>query len=374
MKLSYASAATLKAIASEAYAVRVTRAIAALLAAFSLCPVATAAAPKRANLAAMARSLVKAGAPAALVYVRTSTGARAGAAGYADRSTHTPMRVADRWRIASLTKAFVATVALQLEAEGRLDIDDPVQKFLPDVVPNGSVITLRELMNHTSGLFNYTDAADAADFARAWSPAELLARALAHPPNFPPGTNRSYSNTNYVVLGLLVEAVTGKTLAQVLQQRIFTPLGLRSASFPLTIDLTPDFVHGYMKLPGTALADASRGLNPSWAWAAGAIVSNARDITTFYRALLTGRLLPASQLDELETPSANAGNDGLGVSNSFLPCGRVIGHVGDFLAWRTIVYSTPNGKRQAVVMVNVNDAYVDWDRLDAVAQRALCRG
>src|SRR4051794_38347727 len=183
MKLSYASAATLKAIANEAYAVGVTRAIAALLAALSLCPVATAAAPKRANLPAMARSLVKAGAPAALVYVRTSTGARTGAAGYADRSRHTPMRVADRWRIASLTKAFVATVALQLEAEGRLDIDDRVKNFWRGAAPTGGATPLRELITHTSGLFNSPDPADAADFARAWSPTDLLARALAHPPN-----------------------------------------------------------------------------------------------------------------------------------------------------------------------------------------------
>src|SRR4051812_12039603 len=179
------------------------RTLAALLAALSLCPVATAAAPKRANLAAMARSLVKAGAPAALVYVRTATSARAGAAGYADRSTHTKMRVADRWRIASLTKTFVATVVLQLEADGKLDIDDPVEKHLPGVVPNGPAITLRELMNHTSGLFNYTDTTVAPSFGHVWSPAELLALAFAQPPNFAPGSNWSYSNTNYVVLGLV---------------------------------------------------------------------------------------------------------------------------------------------------------------------------
>src|SRR3954451_14671177 len=340
---------------------------------------APAATPKRANLRSIARELVKSGAPGAIVYVRTPTGVRVGVAGFADRARHVPMRAADRYRIASVTKAFVSVLVLQLEAEGKLDIDDPVERYLPGLVPNGGAITLRELMSHTSGLFNYTDDASftndpLTNFARAWAPRELLGLAFAHPPNIAAGTNRSYSNTNYVVLGLVVEAVTGKTLAQVLHERIFTPLGLRSTSFPLTIDLTPDFVHGYTKLPGTALADASRRINPSWAWAAGAIVSNARDITTFYRALLTGKLLPPSQLDELETPSANAGNDGLGVANSFLPCGRAVGHNGDFLAWRTIVYSTPNGKRQAVVMVNVNDAYVDWDRLDALAQKALCRG
>src|SRR3954447_16276664 len=161
-----------EALCEQAYAVRMTRTLAAVLAALSLCPVATAAAPKRANLGAMARTLVKAGAPAALVYVRTPTAARAGAAGYADRSTHTKMRVADRWRIASLTKAFVATVVLQLEAERKLDIDDPVEEYLPGVVPNGRAITLRELLNHTSGLFNYTDAGVAPSLGQVWPPPE----------------------------------------------------------------------------------------------------------------------------------------------------------------------------------------------------------
>jgi len=341
--------------------------------------VAPAATPKRANLGQMARALVKSGAPAAIIYVRTPTGARAGVAGFADRTAHVSMRVADRWRIASLTKAFVSVLVLQLEAEGKLDIDDPVATYVPGVVPNGNAITLRELMNHTSGLFNFTDDAafvndPIASFSRPWSPSELLAVAFAHAPNFPPGSNWSYSNTNYIVLGLVVEAVTGKPLGQVLQERIFTPLALTATSFPLTIGLAPDFVHGYVKLPATALIDISAALNPSWAWAAGGIVSNASDVTTFYRALLTGKLLPATQLDELETPSQNAGTYGLGISNAFLDCGRTLNHNGDLLGWRTIVYASKNGKRQAVVMVNVNDAYVDWSRLDALAQKALCRG
>ena len=340
---------------------------------------APAATPKHANLSQLARTLVKSGAPGAIVYVRTPTGARAGVAGFADRAAHVSMRAADRYRIASITKAFVSVLVLQLEAEGKLDIDDPVEKYLPGVVPNGGAITLRELMNHTSGLFNYTD--DTAfvndpitNFALTWAPAGLLALAFAHPPNFAPGTNWSYSNTNYVVLGLVVEAVTGKALGQVLQERIFTPLGLTSSSFPLTIDLAPDFVHGYIKLPGSPLIDVSPGLSPSWGWAAGGIVSNAPDVTTFYRALVTGKLLPAVQLDEMETPTSVAGTYGLGIFNSFPSCGRAFTHTGDFLAWRNVVYSTANGKRQAVVMVNVNDAYVDWDRLGAVAERALCRG
>ena len=338
---------------------------------------AHAAAAKRANLGQLARTLVKGGSPGAIVYVRTPTATRAGTAGYADRDAHVSMRAVDRYRIASVTKAFVSVLVLQLEAEGKLDIDYPVDKYLPAVVPNGKVITLRELMNHTSGLFNYTD--DSAfvndpftSFSRTWTPSELLAVAFAHPPNFAPGTNWSYSNTNYIVLGLVVEALTGKPIGQVLQERIFTPLGLTSTSFPLTIQLAPDLVHGYVKVEGTPLIDITPGLNPTWGWAAGAIVSNPGDVATFYRALFTRKLLPATQLAEMESTTTTSGTYALGIVSSSPSCGRAFSHEGDFLGWQNIVYSTANGKRQAVVVVNVN--YPDNRQLVSIAQRALCRG
>jgi D-alanyl-D-alanine carboxypeptidase len=333
--------------------------------------------PNRINLSSIARELVRNGAPGAIVYVRTPTAARAGVAGYADRGAHVSMRASDRYRIASVTKAFVSVLILQLEAAGKLDIDDPVEKYLPGVVPNGGAITLGELMNHTSGLFNYTDDDAFANdpiggFSRAWTPAQLLALAFAHPPNFRPGTDWSYSNTNYIILGLVVEAVTGEPLGQVLQEKIFTPLNLASTSFPSTIELAPDLVHGYIKVAGSPLIDITPGLSPSWGWAAGAIVSTAKDVTTFYRALFTRKLLPATQLGEMETPSPTARGYGLGIVNTFPACGHAFTHVGDFLGWQNIAYSTANGKRQAVVMVNVN--FADGDRLDTLAQKALCRG
>ncbi|MFL5944897.1 MAG: serine hydrolase domain-containing protein [Gaiellaceae bacterium] len=330
--------------------------------------------PKRANLAQLARNLVRAGAPGAIVYLRTPTGTRAGVAGYADRDAHVSMRAADRYRIASLTKAFVSVLVLQLEAEAKLDIDDAVETWRPGVVPNGGAISLRRLMNHTSGLFDYT--ADEtfgkqllAAPGRTWTPQELLALGFAHAPLFAPGTNWTYSNTNYVVLGLLVEKLTGKPLAQALQERIFTPLNLASTSFPSTITLEPDFVHGYFQSN-----DVTPLLGPTWAWAAGGIVSNARDVTTFYRALLTGRLIPSAQLRELERPADVAGVYGLGIETSVTTCGRTYGHAGDFLAWRNIVIATANGKRQAVVMVNADETTVAWARLGTLVQTALCRG
>ena len=356
------------------------RALAAVVAALalSLCaPVTHAAAPpKRVNLAQLARSLVREGAPGAIVYVRTPKATRAGAAGFADVAARATMRASYRWRIASLTKTFVSTVVLQLEAEGKLDIDDPVERWLPGVVPNGATITLRELMNHTSGLYNYTDDNDwvtaiVGNPMRTWTPQELLAVAFKHPDGFPPGTNWAYSNTGYIVLGLVVEAVTHDTLGDELQRRIFTPLGLTATSFPVTIALAPDFVHGYFGEPRTDLAPL---LSPSWAWAAGGIVSNGRDVTTFYRALLTGRLLPRAQLAEMKDQPSVSATYGLGLSTTFTTCGRAFGHDGDFYGWRTEVLGTANGKREAVVMVNVDDDAVSWLRLGDAARRALCRG
>jgi D-alanyl-D-alanine carboxypeptidase len=355
---------------------KVSKVIAGILVGLSFCAVASAASPKRANLPQVARNLVKAGAPGALVYVRTPTAARAGTAGFADVGAHVTMRAGDRWRIASVSKAFVATLVLQLEADGKLDIDDPVERWLPGVVPNGGAITLRELLNHTSGLYNYTDDNDWITAAvgnpmRAWAPRELVAIALTHPALFPPGSNWAYSNANYILLGLVVEAATGDNLGDELQRRIFTPLALASTSFPQTIVLAPDFVHGYF---GQDRTDIAPLLTPTWAWAAGGIVSNARDVTTFYRALLTGRLLPAAQLNEMKVPAPVAGTYGLGIFSTFTACGHAFGHDGDFFGWRTEVLATANGKREAVVMVNIDATFVPWSRLEATVKTALCRG
>jgi D-alanyl-D-alanine carboxypeptidase len=356
------------------------RFFAAVVVALTVCvTAATAAPPKRENLASLARTLVRSGAPGAIVYVRTPTATRSGAAGFADLGAHVSMRAADHFRIASVSKAFVSAVVLQLEAEGKLDIDDSVEKWLPGAVPNGSAITLRELMNHTSGLFDYTADPDFGNAvltnpSRSWAPRELLSYGVAHAPLFAPGQNWQYSNTNYVVLGLVAEAVAGKPLGQSLRERIFTPLGLSSTTFPLEIALDPAFVHGYVTLGGSSLIDAAPLLNPTYAWAAGAIVSNARDVTAFYRALFTGKVLPARQFAEMKAAAQFSGTYGLGIEFEFTKCGRAYGHNGSLPGWRNEVLTTANGKRQAIVMVNIDESRVAWARISAFVERALCRG
>lgn len=353
--------------------------LAAALAVLAVCAPAapTAPAKQRVNLHKLARSLVKEGAPGAVVLVRTPTAVRSAASGFESLSPRVAMRASDRYRIASVTKSFVATIVLQLEAEGRLKIDDPVERWLPGVVPNGASITLRELLNHTSGLFSYTD--DPAfttslilDPARRRSPQELLSAAFSHPPFFPPGTSWAYSNTNFIVLGLVIEAVTGRTLGQELQDRIFGPLRLGATSFPSEISVEPGFAHGYVSLQGSPLIDITPALSPTFAWAAGAIVSNAADVSKFYSVLLGRRLLPAAQLAEMKLVIGPASSYGLGLMVTRTPCGKAFGHAGSFSGWRNFAWATANGRRVGVAMVNVDDSREVG--LDEAAETALCSG
>jgi D-alanyl-D-alanine carboxypeptidase len=344
-----------------------------------------AAAGTRATLQRIVRGLVAGGAPGAVAFVRAPGSAAGVAAGYAELGNRTPMHATDGFRIASVTKTFVATVVLELEAEGRLDIDEPVERRLLGLVPNGSLITIRELLNHTSGLFDYVEddahtQAVIADPGRRWSPHELLSVAFAHPPLFRPGTSWFYSNTNYVVLGLLVEAVTGKPLGQELQARILDPLRLEATSFDVDAAIHDPFAHGYVgPHPGLPIAagtllDITALLSPSFGWGAGNMASNATDVTRFFVALLRGQLLPPPQLAEMKTGSLANTNFGLGLRKAYTSCGTVYGHEGDFPGYRNVVWVARDGRRAADVMVNIDATHVSWHRLQASAQAALCAG
>ena len=340
------------------------------------------AAPKKhADLQALTRGLVQDGAPGALVYVRTPSGVRSAAAGLARLAPRVRMRTSHRYWVASVTKTFISTVILQLEAEGKLRADDSVERWLPGLVPNGTSITLRELLNHTSGLFGYYDdkrfrEAILASPGRVWTPQELLAVAFSHPPLFVPGTNWYYSDTNYILLGLVVEAVTGQKLADELQSRIFGPLALDATSFPTGISIDGSFAHGYLG-PAGSLTDMTF-IDPSSSWAAGGIVSNARDLTKFFSSLFQGRLIPPAQLSEMKTGSSILGSVvgyyGLGLQMTTTKCGRVFGHAGAFPGHRNIVWSTSNGRRVVAVMINTNQGHVVLSKLWAVIETALCSG
>lgn len=329
-------------------------------------------------------ALVAAGVPGVVAYVRQGRAQWELAAGVASRAANEPARPWDRVRIGSNTKAFISTVLLQLEAEHRLSLNDTVSRWLPGLVSgqgnDGSKITIRELLDHTSGLYNYTDDPRviapylAGDRDYFWAPRQLVAIAVSHPPLFAPGTSYSYSNTNYVVAGLIVQAVTHESPVAEVYQRIIRPLGLSDTSFPVSDPSVPGpHLNGY----STNYLDVTY-LSPSWAYTAGAIVSTAEDLARFHRALFTGRLLPPVQQRELETTVPTGMpevNYGLGVLSE-QACGTTFwGHDGDFPGYYSLSLTSPDGSRQLAIAVN-DDTLISTAQFGAafteVAQAALC--
>jgi D-alanyl-D-alanine carboxypeptidase len=201
---------------------------------------------------------------------------------------------------------------LELASERKLALDDSVERWLPGIVPNGGAITVRQLLNHTCGLADYAPEEDGtfisrvlADRHKTWEPRELIAIATAQPPHFAPGARWSYSNTCYILLGLIVEAASGNLLKAELRARILTPLRLRATSLDTNPRIAGRHAHGYSRFGARRRFDISV-LNQSWAWAAGAIVSTADDPARFYRALLGGRLLPPASSRRCGRPCPSA--------------------------------------------------------------------
>jgi D-alanyl-D-alanine carboxypeptidase len=292
-----------------------------------------------------------------------------------------PVLVGDQVRVGSITKTAIATIALQLVGEGRLRLEDSVQRWLPGLVPNGSAITIRMLLNHTSGIFNYTDdpqllATVLADPYRQWTPQQLIAVAIGHPPLFAPGQGWSYSNTGYVLVGLVLEAVTGQPVQDLMQQRLVRPLHLHDTFFATSARFRGRYAHGYAppSLTGDGYLDLS-GWSPSWAWTAGALVSAAPDLARFYQALLAGRLLPPALLDQMTT-TVQVGPGfgyGLGIYTLDTPCGPVWGHDGAIPGYVSVAFNDRAGSRSAVVLMPTQPDQAIATRFDQATAIAVCR-
>ena len=326
-------------------------------------PTAGAAPP---GLQASLDKVVADGVPGAIVLERQGDQVWHATAGVRDLRTGDPIRATDRFRIGSNTKSFISTVILQFEAEHRLRLTDNIEHWLPGLVPNGAAITIRELLNHTSGIAEYADVPFVfQNRYKTVQPGELVQHAIAQPPLFPPGTGWSYSNTNYILLGMIIAKVDHlpEQYAPVweIYRRIIAPLGLTQTSFPITDPgIAGPHPRGYIidppdewHLPGTT---DTTTFNPSWAWTAGAIISTADDLARFHRALFTGQLLPPTQQHELldtvpEGPGVNA-SYGLGVLRAHTPCGDAWGHEGDFPGYESTSLTSPDGTRQVVLLTN----------------------
>ncbi|MFF4058435.1 serine hydrolase domain-containing protein [Streptomyces sp. NPDC001668] len=363
----------------------------ALTAGFAAPAMAAAGADRHEGTRQAVRAAVQDGVPGVTLTAKDGRSTWSTTAGVGNLRTHAPRSADDRYRVGSITKTFVSTVLLQLEAEGRLSLDDTVEKWLPGVVHgnghDGSRITVRQLLNHTSGIFNYT--ADET-FGRTYflkdgffrhrydtqTPRQLVAVAMGHKPDFAPGTSWNYSNTNYVVAGMVIQKVTGRSYGEEIRHRIIEPLHLRATSVPGTrVTVPKPSSRAYSKLAQTATGptyDVTE-LNPSLASSAGEMISDSADLDRFYAALLKGRLLPPRQLKEMKTTVTvegipNAGY-GLGLIDRELSCGvHVWGHDGGIHGSSSVAVTTADGRHS--LAFNFNG---DWSGdTDAVVEAEFC--
>ncbi|WP_328771573.1 serine hydrolase domain-containing protein [Streptomyces sp. NBC_00286] len=310
---------------------------------------------------------VKDGVPGVAGQVKDKYGVWKATSGVGNLKTKQPRSAHDRYRVGSITKTFVSTVLLQLEAEGRLSLDDKVDKWLPGVVRgnghDGSKVTLRQLLNHTSGIFNYT--ADDEFVRKAFlkdgffkhrydtaTLGQLVEIAMSHKPDFAPGASWNYSNTNYTLAAMVIESATGNSYGDEIHDRITEPLGLHATFVPGT----------YPKVPGPSsraygkLAETTTGptydvteLNATLAGGSGDMISDSGDLNRFYSALLRGKLLPKAQLAEMKKTVKVDGSPnleyGLGLSATKLSCGITVwGHGGGIHGSLSEAVTTADGR------------------------------
>jgi D-alanyl-D-alanine carboxypeptidase len=278
------------------------------------------------------------------------------ARGHANLQTLRPMRTDEHVRIGSVTKAFVTTLLLRLAQEGRLSLEDPISRYVPGV-PAGDSITLRQLANMTSGLpDNFANPEFSFEYltGETFTPGRLVELGLALPPLFPPGTGWSYSNTNTVLLGMVIQQVSGESLARALRSRVFGPLGLRGTSLPSARTLPKPFAAGYTyQTVNGRLGDATFN-TPTATWAAGGIVSTVPDLLKAARMFGTGRPLlnAASQRQRTKwvtfPPNAGLQRYGIGVFDF----DGWIGHNGGIPGYTAIAWYLPQRHLSLVVAVN----------------------
>ncbi|MFJ8476022.1 serine hydrolase domain-containing protein [Kitasatospora sp. NPDC094011] len=324
-------------------------------------------------------------APGALAAVRDRAGhTRTSAAGVGDLATGAKVPRDGQVRIGSVTKTFVSVVVLQLVGEGRIRLDDPVETYLPGLLRgqgvDGRHITVRQLLQHTSGLPDYEDDVTPDILQRHYlSPRDTLDIALRHDAAFAPGTRWGYSNTNYLVAGMIVEKVTGRPLAEELDKRVIKRIGLRHTYLPASAETTLRGPHpdGYHKDgPDGSLRDVTE-IDPSAAWAAGAMVSTSSDLTRFFSELMQeGRLLSGPELAQLRTtvPTGAPGYDyGLGIMRSQLSCHRTVWwHNGSIPGYGTWSATTDDGRAASVTMTVDLTSQADLQLAEGAVDAALC--
>lgn len=320
--------------------------------------------------------LVAAGAPGAAARIADGENIQHAASGLADLSGKRLMEPDLCFRAGSVTKAFVATVVLQLAGEGRLGLDDPVERWFPGIVAYAKDVSLRHLLSHTSGMPDYVPSLLAALHGsehrrlHTWSPRELIELTAGQPQRFPAGSAWAYSNTGYVLLGMIAERATNETLPELIDRRIIGPLALEGTLLPIDSWQVPEpMARGYgydldaQGRPVGPLLDYTL-MNPSWAWASGGMVSTLDDLGVFFRALLTGKLVSAPLVAEMLTtvpvpraalPLPLFDRYGLGIVEVDVPPWRLVGQAGGILGYLNMTLATVDGLRQLGIVINIGE-------------------
>lgn len=325
-------------------------------------------------------ALIRSGAVGALTTLTDHGATTVLASGLADIAARTPMTIdrPEHVRVGSITKSFTAAIVLQLVAEHRIGLDRPVDAYLPGLLVDGRAITVRQLLGHRSGLTEPPASAelneyDAARDGRSYTPTQAVALALRNQPESAPGSGFHYANTNYLIAGMLIEAVTGHPYGDELRERILLPLGLSDTYLPPAGDtgLRDPHPTGYGTVDG-AVIDQTR-IEPSLPWASGALVSTGADLNHFYTALLAGRVVPPAllrqMLDGVDMGNGDGMSYGLGIGYTELPCGtQFVGHVGGVPGFSAISGAATAG-RAVTVSYTGTPAAVD---IRDVLTHALC--
>lgn len=344
-----------------------------------------APAPDMDGVTAALNAAMANGAPGAMARFTGPDGVRTRTAGVRDRVSGEAMDTRARFRIGSVSKTFSSVVLLQLVDEGRLELDAPVNRYLPGLLPDDR-ITVRHLLTHRSGLADYTEAMFAKTVPgfeavrnRVFTYQELVDLSLAEPRTTEPGVAYKYSNANFVVVGMLIENATGTTVNKQYEQRIIKPLKLRHTSYvhPQT-RIKGAHVRGYLHPDeaGAPLVDSTEQ-TASWAQSAGAVISDPADLNTFTTALMRGRLLSPRMLEAMTTVTPTDTTQtrfyGLGLRRYDLSCGtQVYGHTGTVQGFYTYAFATRDGRRALSAMANTSNRGAANTALGGTLEAAFC--
>jgi len=348
----------------------VIRAASALLAAILIgAPAAQADPAGEANLKRQLKAFTDAegGPPGVIATLRRDDSTKVFTAGVGDTRTRRRPRAGDHMRIASVAKAFSGAVALELVKRGQITLDDTIASRRPDLPAAWGAVTVRQMLGHTSGLSDYTRSKG---FAKQFektpgafvSPTRIIDWVRADGLEFPPGTKYEYSNTDNIVVGLLVEEATGGSYDAALQSLVFGPLGLTQTSLPAGFRMPAPYVHGYDVQPPAAPQDLSTVISQSLLWAAGGMVTTASEVNTFIRGYAGGPRLfndavRAQQLDFIpggrsQPPGPGKNSAGLALFRYETRCGTVFGHTGNLPGYTQFAATSPDGASSVVVSVN----------------------